>query len=121
MCSPPKASQIHELSVDAARGVLREARGGKIAQCPAEIEDLTIPGGPKGQLAIRIVRPTGSTGTLPGVSWPWIVELYADGINGGDPVREEMKWRDCCLTHPTAASITQPYPRHVQRETTRRE
>jgi len=59
--------QIHELSVYAARGVLRDAQGGKIAKCPAEIEDLTIPGGPKGQIAICIVRPTGSTGTLPGV------------------------------------------------------
>jgi acetyl esterase len=57
--------QIHELSVDAARGVLRNAQGGKIAKHPAEIEDRTIPGGPKGQVAIRIVRPTGSAGALP--------------------------------------------------------
>lgn len=61
--------QIHELSVDAARGVLRVAQAGMIAKCPAEIEDRMIPGGPKGQIAIRIVRPTGSTGTLPGVMY----------------------------------------------------
>ncbi len=36
------------------------------------------------------------------------VELYADGINGGDPVRQEMKWArllpgasDGCVYHAT--------------------
>ena len=57
--------QIYELSVEDARGVLGAAQGGKVPKLPAEIEDRTIPGGPKGQVAIRIVRPKGSTGTLP--------------------------------------------------------
>ena len=34
------------------------------------------------------------------------VELYADGINGGDPVRKEMNARGRFLTHHVAASIT---------------
>jgi hypothetical protein len=33
------------------------------------------------------------------------VELYADGINGGDPVREEMKWARLAGA-PAAASTT---------------
>ena len=50
------------------------------------------------------------------------VELYADGINGGDPVRQEMK---CARSLPdasrAAAFIAPRYPRHVQPATTRRE
>ena len=49
------------------------------------------------------------------------VELYADGINGGDPVREEMK---CArpLPDPSRGCVYRAtVPAHVQRETTRRE
>jgi acetyl esterase len=57
--------QIYELSVEDARGVLCAAQGGQVPKLPAEIEDRTIPGGPKGHIAIRIVRPKSSTGALP--------------------------------------------------------
>jgi len=57
--------QIYELSVEDARGVLGAAQGGEVRKLPAEIEDRTIPGGPKGRVAIRIVRPKGGTGALP--------------------------------------------------------
>ena len=50
------------------------------------------------------------------------VELYANGINGGDPVRQEMKCaRPAVLTHRAAASTAQLCPRHVrQRDYTAR-
>jgi acetyl esterase len=57
--------QIYELSVEDARGVLSAAQGGKVLKLPAEVEDRTIPGGPKGPVAIRIVRPKSGTGALP--------------------------------------------------------
>ena len=57
--------QIYELSVEDARGVLGAAQEGNVLKLPAEIEDRTIPEGPKGHIAIRIVRPRGGTGTLP--------------------------------------------------------
>jgi len=57
--------QIYELSVEDARGVLGAAQGGNALKLPAEIEDRTIPWGPKGHVAIRIVRPRGGTGALP--------------------------------------------------------
>ena len=48
------------------------------------------------------------------------VELYADGINGGDPVRQEMKWaRTLPDGSRAAASIAPRYLRHVRRATTR--
>ncbi|MBC8167208.1 MAG: alpha/beta hydrolase [Bryobacteraceae bacterium] len=40
---------------------------GQTDKSPADIEDLTIPGGPKGTVSIRIVRPKGNTSMLPAV------------------------------------------------------
>lgn len=39
----------------------------------ADIEDLTVPGGPAGDVAVRIVRPQGATGPLP-------VIVYIHGV-----------------------------------------
>jgi len=39
------------------------------------------------------------------------VELYADGINGGDPVRQENEvGRDCFLAHPMGCVYPRRYP-----------
>lgn len=61
--------QIYELSVEDARRVLSSAQAGGVSTLPVEIEDRTIPGGLNGQVAIRIVRPKGSTGVLPVVMY----------------------------------------------------
>jgi acetyl esterase len=61
--------QIYELSVEDARGVLSAAQTGRVEKLPADSEDRLIPGGPKGRVAIRIVRPKGSTGVLPAVMY----------------------------------------------------
>jgi acetyl esterase len=61
--------QIYELSVDDARGVLAGAQAGDVPKLPADIEDRTIPVGPKGQVSIRIVRPDQSKGRLPVVMY----------------------------------------------------
>ena len=55
--------QIYELSVKDARGVLTGAQAGPVDKLPADIEDLTIPG----DVSVRIVRPKGSSSTLPAV------------------------------------------------------
>src|SRR6266849_3704889 len=51
------------------RAVLSSAQAGSITKLPADIEDRTIPGGPKGDVAIRIVRPQGNTDSLPVVMY----------------------------------------------------
>jgi acetyl esterase len=56
---------IYTLSPDAARKVLAGAQAGDVKTMPAEIEDRTIPVGPTGSVRLRIVRPHGSSGTLP--------------------------------------------------------
>ena len=56
---------LYELSPEEARKVFEGLQGDKIAKLPAQIEDRKIPGGPKGDVKIRIVRPEGSKETLP--------------------------------------------------------
>jgi acetyl esterase len=47
------------------RKTVDSVQDGDVAVAKADVEDLTIPGGPGGEVSIRIYRPTGETGTLP--------------------------------------------------------
>lgn len=58
---------IYELSVADARGVLTGAQSGPVEKLPADVQDLTFPVGPSGQVSVRILRPKGSQGSLPGI------------------------------------------------------
>ncbi|MBN9500356.1 MAG: lipase [Armatimonadetes bacterium 55-13] len=60
---------IYELSISDARGVLSGAQAGPVDKMPADIEDKTLPVGPTGEVAIRIVRPAGNTSKLPVVMY----------------------------------------------------
>lgn len=60
---------LHQLSVEDAREVLAGAQAGDAPRPDADIEDRTIHGGPKGEIAIRIVRPQGSKSRLPVVMY----------------------------------------------------
>ena len=60
---------IYTLLPDAARQVLRDVQDVEVDAPATTIEDLTVPGGPTGDVAIRIVRPANATGTLPAVMY----------------------------------------------------
>ncbi|KGF73609.1 lipase [Neosynechococcus sphagnicola sy1] len=62
-------SQIYELAVEDARGVLEGAQSGDVVKLSADIEDRVIPVGPKGEVSIRIVRPPGNHDRLPVVMY----------------------------------------------------
>lgn len=61
--------QLYELSVEDARSVLSNVQKIDVKKLPADIEDRNIPGGPKGQVSIRIVRPKGNREILPVVMY----------------------------------------------------
>jgi acetyl esterase len=54
---------IYQLSPADAREVLRAGQSVEVAKPAAYIQDRTIPGGPHGEVSVRIVRPEGATGT----------------------------------------------------------
>jgi acetyl esterase len=56
---------LYTLSVEEARKAFSDLQAGDIAKLPADIEDHDIPGGPKGQVSIRIIRPKGTAQALP--------------------------------------------------------
>jgi acetyl esterase len=47
------------------RKTVDEVQSGDIAKREVDIEDTSVPGGPAGGVSVRIIRPKGSTGTLP--------------------------------------------------------
>lgn len=61
--------QLYELSVKDAREVLINVQKMDVKKLPADIEDRDIPGGPNGQVSIRIFRPKGKDELLPVVMY----------------------------------------------------
>jgi len=61
---------LYTLSPADARNVLLSVqRSVNVTKLPADSEDRTIRNGPTGEISLRIVRPQGSRGTLPGVMY----------------------------------------------------
>ncbi len=59
---------LYTLTPAEARKVLLAVQASvNVTKLPAEIEDRTIPGGPTGEVSLRIVRPQGATGVLPAI------------------------------------------------------
>ncbi|WP_202594196.1 alpha/beta hydrolase [Frateuria defendens] len=58
---------IYRLSYADARQVLEGAQKNPASLLPADVQDLTIPGGAAGQVSIRVVRPQGVKEPLPAV------------------------------------------------------
>jgi acetyl esterase len=47
------------------RKTVDDVQSGDIAKRDVDIEDTSVPGGPSGEVSVRIIRPKGTTGTLP--------------------------------------------------------
>ncbi|MFB7595192.1 alpha/beta hydrolase [Streptomyces sp. NPDC056160] len=67
-----------------AREVLNKLQAQPVPELPADITEKTIKGGPTGQVSLRIVRPAGVKGTLPGLVY----------IHGGGWVLGNAKTHD---------------------------
>src|SRR4051794_36569972 len=63
---------LFDLSPDDGRKTVDEVQSGDIEKPDVQVEDTTIPGGPSGEVSIRILRPNGASGDLP-------VILYTHG------------------------------------------
>jgi acetyl esterase len=56
---------LFELGPIEGRKTVDEVQSGEIAKPAVEIEDTTVPGGPSGEVSVRILRPPGAAGPLP--------------------------------------------------------
>ncbi|MCI2416019.1 alpha/beta hydrolase [Saccharopolyspora sp. K220] len=81
---------IYELSPQDAREVLRAAqRSVPVELMPADVEDRMIPGGPTGEVSIRIVKPRNTTDVL-----PVIIHSHGGGWILGDKDTHERLVRE---------------------------
>ena len=73
---------IHKLSPEQARNVLSTVQVAPIEKLEADIEDRSIPGGPNGEVSVRIVRPPGTHNT----NLPVVVYFHGGGwvLGGSD-------------------------------------
>jgi acetyl esterase/lipase len=56
---------LFDLGPEKGRETVDEVQAGDIAKPDVEITDTTVPGGPAGEVSVRILRPRGATGPLP--------------------------------------------------------
>src|SRR5690349_20984797 len=58
---------LFDLGPVEGRKTVDEIQSGAIGKPAVDVEDLRVPGGPVGDVAVRIVRPEGVTGQLPAI------------------------------------------------------
>jgi acetyl esterase len=56
---------LFDLGPDKGREVVDDVQSGEIATPDVDLTDMTVPGGPSGQVSVRVLRPLGATGPLP--------------------------------------------------------
>jgi acetyl esterase len=56
---------LFDLGPEKGRETVDEVQSGPVDKPAADIEDLAVPGGPGGDVTVRIVRPQGAAGALP--------------------------------------------------------
>lgn len=56
---------LFDLGPIEGRTTVDEVQSGEISKPKADIEDMTVPGGPNGSVSVRILRPVGAAGPLP--------------------------------------------------------
>lgn len=60
-----KPPHLFDLTPEQGRAAVDEVQSGEVAKPAVDIEDITVAGGPSGEVKVRIIRPEGATGTLP--------------------------------------------------------
>jgi acetyl esterase/lipase len=83
---------LFELGPEQGRAALHEAQSGTTSRPDADVTDLTIPNGPHGDVAVRIVKPVGTSGPLPVVLF-----VHGAGWVFGDTVTHDRLIRELAV------------------------
>lgn len=107
---------LYDLPVAEGRAKFDEVQAGDIDTPPVDIEDRVIPGGPSGEVSVRIVRPKGVTGILPviqynhGAGWVFGNTLIFDRL-----IRELAVGANAALVFPNfTLSPEAKYPTAIE-------
>jgi len=99
---------VSEGSIEDARAALAGIQGGRISRLPVDIEERTVLVGPRGNTAIRIVRPRGITALLPVVMY-----FHGGGWMTGDKETHDRLVREIAVG-AQAAVVFVDYSRAVE-------
>jgi acetyl esterase len=83
---------IYELSPQDAREVLEGVQRSAIDKPDVDIEDIKIPGGPHGEIAVRLVKPAGA-----GRALPVILYIHGAGWVLGSPQTHDLLVRNLAV------------------------
>ncbi len=92
---------LFDLGPVAGRETVDQVQAGEIAKPDVDVEDRSVPGGPSGDVSVRIVRPAGATGVL-----PVIVYLHGAGWVFGNAHTHDRLVRE--LAAGTGAAVVFP-------------
>ncbi|GAA0292226.1 alpha/beta hydrolase [Kineococcus aurantiacus] len=93
---------LFDLSVEEGRKTVDSVQDGDVPAPAVDVTDLTVPGGPSGQVAVKIYRPAGRTGVLP-------VVLYTHGAGWvfGDAHTHDRLVRELTVRADAATVFTE--------------
>ncbi|SDG21455.1 acetyl esterase [Fontibacillus panacisegetis] len=107
---------LFQLGPEKGRHAVNEIQLGEADKLPVNIEDLTIEGGPKGRVSIRLLRPRNATGKLPiilyihGAGWVFGNEHTHDRL-----IRELAVGAEACVVFPNySLSPEAKYPTAIE-------
>jgi acetyl esterase/lipase len=83
---------LFELGAEQGRAALHQAQSGSIVRPEADITDVTVPGGPNGDVAVRIVKPLRTNGPLPVVLF-----IHGAGWVFGDTTTHDRLIRELAI------------------------
>ena len=109
---------IYQLAPDKAREVLEDVQRSPVDKPQVDIEDTTIPGGPHGQIAVRLIKPAGATGTLPVVLYVHGAGWVAGQPGYPRPARAQPRRRR--PAQPSCSRTTDAHPKRNTRHRSRR-
>ncbi|GAA3733010.1 alpha/beta hydrolase [Plantactinospora mayteni] len=93
---------LHQLGPERGRRVLDQLQSGNVARPDADLDERVVPGGPGGEIAVRVVRPAGAIGRL-----PVILYLHGTGWVFGNCRTHDRLIRE--LAVGTGAAVVFPY------------
>lgn len=89
---------LYELPVSEGRKIFTELQSGPVFKLPVDVQDLTIPVGPKGSLNIYIYRPQGNNKVL-----PVIIFMHGAGWVFGNRITHDRLVRE--ITNGAEAAV----------------
>jgi acetyl esterase len=97
---------LYELPVDVGRKTVDSAQDGEFPEPAATRRDLSISGGPTGQVDISIYRPTGATGAMPVVLYTHGAGWVFGDVHTHDRLVRELTTRAGAATVFTSYSLS---------------